>query len=41
MNFPIIKCNDFEHRIANSVILIGVKYKINSDKIEIEEEFLK
>lgn len=42
-NFPIIKCNDFGHRIVNSIIPIGVNLKIDSDnaKIEINEEFLK
>lgn len=42
-NFPIVKCNDFGHRIANAVIPIGVEAKIDSDKetIEIVEEFLK
>lgn len=41
-NFPIIKCNDFGHKIANSVIPIGVKAKINSNnnKVEIVENFL-
>ncbi len=42
-DFPIIKCNDFGHRIANAVIPIGVEAKIDSDKetVEIVEEFLK
>lgn len=40
-NFPIIKCNDFGHKIVNSVIPIGAKCKICSDKIEIIDEFLK
>lgn len=41
-NFPIIKCNDFGHEIANSVIPIGVKVKIDCDneKVEIVDEFL-
>ncbi len=39
-NFPIIKCNDFGHKMVNSVIPIGVKCKINSNKIEIIEDFL-
>lgn len=41
--FPIIKCNDFGHKIVNSVIPIGVKCKIdsNNNKIEILDEFLK
>lgn len=41
-NFPIIKCNDFGHRMANSVIPIGVNTKIDSDnnKVEILDEFL-
>ena len=30
-NFPIIKCNDFGHKIVNSVIPIGVDAKIDSD----------
>lgn len=29
--FPIIKCNDFGHKIVNSVIPIGVDAKIDSD----------
>lgn len=42
-NFPIIKCNDFGHRIVNSIIPIGVNLKIDSDnaKIKVNEEFLK
>ena len=41
-NFPIIKCNDFGHKITNSIIPIGVNAKIDSDsnKVEIIEEFL-
>ena len=41
-NFPIIKCNDFGHKMVNGVIPIGVKCKISSDnnKIEILDEFL-
>lgn len=41
--FPIIKCNDFGHKIVNSIIPIGVNLKIDSDnaKIEIKDEFLK
>lgn len=42
-DFPIVKCNEFGHRIANSVIPIGVEGKIdtNSDKVfEVTEEFL-
>lgn len=40
--FPIIKCNDFGHQIANGIIPIGVRCKIDSDnnKIEILDEFL-
>ena len=42
-NFPIIKCNDFGHKIVNAVIPIGVNCKIDSDnsKLEITEPFLK
>lgn len=42
-NFPIIKCNDFGHRIVNSIIPIGVNLKIDScnKKIEILEDFLE
>ena len=29
--FPIIKCNDFGHKIVNSVIPIGVDAKIDYD----------
>lgn len=41
-DFPIIKCNDFGHRIVNSVIPIGVNVKIDSDnsKVEVLDEFL-
>ena len=41
-NFPIIKCNDFGHKIVNSVIPIGVDVKIdsNNEKIEIMNKFL-
>ena len=42
-DFPIIKCNDFGHKIVNSVIPIGVQGKIdtNSENIfEITEDFL-
>ena len=34
-NFPIIKCNDFGHKIVNSVIPIGADIKIDNDKVEI------
>lgn len=42
-NFPVIKCNDFGHKIANAIIPIGVNTKINIDntKVQIIEEFLK
>ena len=40
-NFPIIKCNSFGHKIVNSVIPIGIDIKINNDKFEVEEDFLK
>ena len=42
-NFPIIKCNDFGHKMVNSVIPIGVNLKLDCDsgKVEITEEFLK
>lgn len=42
-DFPIVKCNDFGHKMVNAVIPIGVEAKIDSDneKIEIVEEFLK
>ncbi len=42
-DFPIIKCNDFGHKIVNSVIPIGVNMKVdsNNERIEITEEFLK
>ncbi len=41
-NFPIVKCNDFGHKIINSTIPIGVDIKINSEnkKVEIIEQFL-
>lgn len=42
-NFPIIKCNDFGHKIINSVIPIGVNVEIDStkSKIIIKDEFIK
>lgn len=42
-NFPIIKCNDFGHKIVNGIIPIGVNIKIdyNSGNILIIDEFLK
>ena len=41
-HFPIIKCNDFGHKIVNSVIPIGANCRIdsNNEKIEIIEQFL-
>lgn len=39
-NFPIIKCNDFGHKIVNSIIPIGVDVKIDNDKVEVVGEFL-
>ncbi len=39
-NFPIIKCNDFGHKIVNSVIPIGVNVSIDDNNVKIEEEFL-
>lgn len=41
-NFPIVKCNDFGHKMVNSVIPIGVNIKIDSinNKVEILEDFL-
>lgn len=40
--FPIIKCNDFGHKMANGIIPIGVNAEIDSDnaQIKITEEFL-
>ncbi len=42
-DFPIIKCNDFGHKIVNAVIPIGVNGKIDAEdkKVEIIGEFLK
>lgn len=42
-NFPIVKCNDFGHKMVNSVIPIGVNMKLNTDNktVEITEEFLR
>lgn len=42
-NFPIIKCNDFGHKIVNSIIPIGIDTKIDivKEKIELVGEFLK
>lgn len=41
-DFPIIKCNDFGHKMVNGIIPIGVNAKIdcNNKKIEITEDFL-
>ena len=41
--FPIIKCNDFGHKMVNGVIPIGVNAKIDTDncKIKIEDNFLE
>ena len=41
-NFPIVKCNDFGHKIINSTIPIGVDIKIdsNNQEIKIIEQFL-
>lgn len=41
-DFPIVKCNDFGHEIANSIIPIGVRGEIdtNNKKIKITEDFL-
>lgn len=41
-NFPIIKCNDFGHKMVNGVIPIGVNATISASdgKIEIIDEFL-
>lgn len=40
--FPIIKCNDFGHKIVNSVIPIGIKARVNSNNnsVKIIEDFL-
>lgn len=42
-NFPIIKCNNFGHKIVNSIIPIGVDIKINSSNQEVKiiEPFIK
>ena len=40
-SFPIIKCNDFGHKIVNSIIPIGVNVKIENSKVIIDDEFLK
>ena len=42
-NFPIVKCNDYGHKIVNSVIPIGGFCKINCEngEVEIIEKFLK
>ena len=42
-DFPIIKCNDFGHKIANCVIPVGVDTKIDIEnkKIEFVGEFLQ
>lgn len=42
-NFSIVKCNDFGHKMVNSVIPIGVNMKLDTDNktVEITEEFLR
>jgi muramoyltetrapeptide carboxypeptidase len=40
-NFPIIKCNDFGHKIVNSIIPIGTNVKIENNKVTIDDKFLK
>ena len=42
-NFPIVRCNDFGHKIVNSVIPIGGFCKIDceNEEVEIIEKFLK
>ena len=40
-SLPIIKCNDFGHKIVNSIIPIGVNAKIENSKVIITDEFLK
>ncbi len=42
-DFPIIKCNDFGHKIANSIVPVGVDTKIDIEKKKIEfiGKFLK
>lgn len=42
-DFPIIKCNDFGHKIVNAVIPIGANCKIDAEnrKVEMIGEFLK
>ena len=42
-DFPIVKCNDFGHKMVNSVIPIGVDINLDSDsgKVEITEPFLE
>ena len=39
-NFPIIKCNEFGHKIVNSIIPIGTDIKIDDKKVTIIGEFL-
>lgn len=41
-DFPIIKCNDFGHKIVNSIIPIGIDTKIDIENkmIEFIGEFL-
>lgn len=41
-HFPIIKCNDFGHKMVNSIIPIGVNARIDADhhKVEIIDDFL-
>ena len=39
-DFPIIKCNDFGHKIVNSIIPIGGNVKIDNNEVKIIGEFL-
>lgn len=40
-DFPIIKCNDFGHKMVNGVIPIGVNIKIDdNNKVKLTEKFL-
>ena len=38
--FPIVKCNDFGHKIANSIIPIGVSVRIDNNEVKIVGKFL-
>ena len=39
-NFPIIKCNDFGHKIVNGIVPIGATLSIKNDNFKILDDFV-